>query len=551
MILTFVSNAICVNFRGEHLTALPRPSPCGKFHISNNGDRMHNSEYDWVLPFHKPGLAPVGDFTGSYHICLDGKPAYSIRFKRTFGFYCGLATVVDAKGFFHIHPDGSPAYSNRWDWCGNFQQELCVVRNENGEYYHIKADGTLITGGPHSYAGDFREGFAVVRGTDGLCRHINREGQYINDFAFLDLDVFHKGFARARDERGWHFIDCKGQDILNGQRFFEIEPFYNGQALVKKFGGQRAVISEECHITAIPVQSEEDITNTLQDLAVSYWGPLAVRLGILVGVHGGEAKLEVDTKAFQIIESAWKHLGLLDESGVMTTSGMKFNPGGLWEKRFLYWTGPQFQPWIDAEKRLSATDVHRVDFFSKISQSPEVAEMVHDVINSYAEDDWSGIGSILQFEQGKKIIDLGGGRGSLLSNIRGQNVEKILIDRPEVVAGLELKGIGILGLDIFSDTIPNADVYILSRVLHDWSDEYCQHLLCKIPQHADLIIIEREGIAEQNGLLSLNMLLVNGGHERSIEGWHRLFARCFWSIQSIEKWKNHLVMKLRGEKRNA
>ena len=47
------------------------------------------------------------------------------------------------------------------------------------------------------------------------------------------------------------------------------------------------------------------------------------------------------------------------------------------------------------------------------------------------------------------------------------------------------------------------------------------------------------------------MLLVNGGHERSIEDWHSLFAGCLWSIQSIETWNNHLVMKLRGEQGDA
>ena len=277
------------------MTFLPRPSPCGKFHISNDGKRTHNSEFDWVLPFHNPGLAPVGDSSGSYHICLDGNPAYSVRFERTFGFYCDLAAVEKEGFFFHIHPNGSPAYTDRWNWCGNFQQQLCVVRNEIGEYYHIKTDGTLIPGGPHSYAGDFREGFAVVRGKDGLCRHIDGEGKYIHDFTFLDLDVFHKGFARARDERGWHFIDCQGHDVLNGQRFLEIEPFYNGQSLVKKLWGQRAVITEKGRIVAMPIQPEEDITNALQELAVSYWGPLAVRLGILVGIHGGKPTLEVDS----------------------------------------------------------------------------------------------------------------------------------------------------------------------------------------------------------------------------------------------------------------
>ena len=57
LILTFVNNAICANFRGEKLTVLPRPSPCGRFHISSDGERTHNSDFDWVLPFHKPGLA--------------------------------------------------------------------------------------------------------------------------------------------------------------------------------------------------------------------------------------------------------------------------------------------------------------------------------------------------------------------------------------------------------------------------------------------------------------------------------------------------------------
>ena len=530
------------------MAILPRPSSCGKFHISNNGERIYDSEFDWVLPFHNPGMAPVGDSSGSYHIFLDGTPAYISRFKRTFGFYCGLAAVDDGESFFHIDPDGSPAYSAKWDWCGNFQQQLCVVRNEAGEYYHIKTDGTLIPSGPHSYVGDFREGFAVVRGTDGLCRHINRNGQYIHDFAFLDLDVFHKGIARALDVRGWHFVDIRGQDILNGQRFMEIEPFYNGQALVKKFGGQRAVITEGGSITAMPVQPEDDISNSLQDLAVAYWKPLAVRIGILAGVHGGAPIIKVGSKAHQIIEASWKNLGLLDENGEMTPSGREFKPGGMWEKRFLYWTGPQLQPWIYAEQRLTSPDSHQIDFFSEISKEPEVASLVHDVINSYAEEDWAGIDSILDFEQGTRIADLGGGRGFLLSNISSPGVEKILIDRPEVIAGLDLKDIEIFGLDIFSDAIPDADAYILSRVLHDWGDENCQHLLQRIPKQADLIVIEREGIAEQNGLLSLNMLLVNGGYERSIDDWNRLFARSFWSVQSIERWNNHLVMKLSGER---
>ena len=76
---------------------------------------------------------------------------------------------------------------------------------------------------------------------DGLCRHINLEGQYIYDYSFLDLDVFHKGFARARDG-GWYHINTEGVDISAGERYAEIEPFYNGQALVRTITGEYLVL---------------------------------------------------------------------------------------------------------------------------------------------------------------------------------------------------------------------------------------------------------------------------------------------------------------------
>ena len=258
---------------------------------------------------------------GSYHIYLDGNPAYSARYKRTFGFYCDLATVVDEKGFFHIHPNGSPLYSNRWDWCGNFQQQICVVRNEIGEYYHIRTDGMLIHGGPHSYAGDFREGFAVVRGMDGLCRHINLEGQYIYDYSFLDLDVFHKGFARARDDRGWYHINTDGNDISSGERYAEIEPFYNGQAHVRTITGEYLVIDENGNTVSTPVRSESDINQYFQSQAVSYWKPLAIRLGILSGLAGGKPVNSISRADRIVLEQAWIELGLISENGVLSVLG--------------------------------------------------------------------------------------------------------------------------------------------------------------------------------------------------------------------------------------
>ena len=98
--------------------------------------------------------------------------------------------------------------------------------------------------------------------------------------------------------------------------------------------------------------------------------------------------------------------------------------------------------------------------------------------------------------------------------------------------------------DIFSDELPRGDVYILSRVLHDWSDDICKGLLKRIPKSASLVIIDRVAKPSQHGLLSLNMLLVTGGRERTAEDWNELYRLSGWEIQKKVDWSGHWVMFL-------
>ena len=95
-----------------------------------------------VLKFHAPGLAPVLDDSGAYHITPDGLPAYESRHVRTFGFYEGRAAVHSANGWFHVLPGGNRLYPERYSWCGNFQEGRCPVRLHDGSYLHITDNGT-------------------------------------------------------------------------------------------------------------------------------------------------------------------------------------------------------------------------------------------------------------------------------------------------------------------------------------------------------------------------------------------------------------------------
>lgn len=229
-----------------------------------------------VLKLHPPGLAAARDSSGWLHIDVHGDPAYSNRYRRTFGYYEGLAAVdAGEEGWFHIRPDGAPATTRRWAWAGNFQGGRCTVRQRDGAYLHIRADGEPAYAARWRYAGDYRDGLAVVQGQDGRSTHIDLDGTTTHGRWFLDLDVFHKGFARARDDLGWMHVDLEGEPTY-ARRFAAVEPFYNGQARVERFDGGLEVIDEqgETLVELRPTPHAEDLGGTV--LARTAWGRVSL-----------------------------------------------------------------------------------------------------------------------------------------------------------------------------------------------------------------------------------------------------------------------------------
>ena len=222
-------------------------APDGTHHLID-GIALYEARFIEVLKFHAPGLAPVHDAAGAFHVTVDGRAAYERRYQRAFGFYDGLAAVdAGAAGWHHIRPDGEPAYDARWRWCGNFQGGRCPVRDVGGGYFHIDPTGEPLYAARWRYAGDYRDGVAVVQNTDGRSSHIDQVGAVTHGRWFLDLDVFHKGFARARDEFGWTHINVIGEPAYT-RRFASVEPYYNGQARVERFDGGLEVIDERGHL---------------------------------------------------------------------------------------------------------------------------------------------------------------------------------------------------------------------------------------------------------------------------------------------------------------
>lgn len=213
-------------------------------HFLFNGNPIFGRKFSEVLKFHTPGLAPVRDETGSYHIDISGKQLYPNRFIRTFGYYCNRAAVVRDDGSLHITETGEFAYSKPFAWTGNFQENLCPVRDNANQYFHIDLNGNRVCKDSFIYCGDFKDGIACVKLKNGRYKHIDTQGLFLNNKEFTDLGIFHKNYATAKDTSGWFHIDKNGNEIYK-DRYLAVEPFYNGFALVTKFDTNKIIIDEK------------------------------------------------------------------------------------------------------------------------------------------------------------------------------------------------------------------------------------------------------------------------------------------------------------------
>ena len=165
-------------------------SPCESFH-ELLGNPLYENRFIKVGKFHEPGLAPVHDQTGAYHINVRGEAVYHHRFLKTFGFYFNRAAVEDDTGCYHIDSSGCRVYKQSYQWIGNYQEDACVVRRHD-KCFHINLNGNRIYQEEYDYVGDFKDDIAVVY-KDGKATHINPQGQLIHNKWHKNLMFFIKG----------------------------------------------------------------------------------------------------------------------------------------------------------------------------------------------------------------------------------------------------------------------------------------------------------------------------------------------------------------------
>jgi hypothetical protein len=182
------------------------------------------------------------------------------------------------------------------------------------------------------------------------------------------------------------------------------------------------------------------------------------------------------------------------------------------------------------------------DTFSYLSEHPEQEQIFHACMTEISRKNTPGIVGAYDYGRFRKIVDVGGSHGLLLSAIlrRYPGPRGVVFDLPRVVEGAQ-RAIAADGLTerceavagSFFESVPaGADAYVLKQVIHDWDDAPAVAILRNVRQaiqpEGRLLLIEivipPGNEPSLSKLSDLAMLVVAGGRERTAIDYGDLFA---------------------------
>jgi O-methyltransferase domain len=195
------------------------------------------------------------------------------------------------------------------------------------------------------------------------------------------------------------------------------------------------------------------------------------------------------------------------------------------------------------------------DAFTSIAANPEQAKVFDEAMATFAPITAAAIAASYDFSAFRKLIDIGGGDGSLLIGILKAytSLAGIVFDLPHAAqkartkisaAGLQAR-CDAIGGDFFNEVPTGADAYILKHVIHDWNDEWAVAILRNVhramPPQASLLIaegvypprVDQSKIARGAAANDVNMLVCTGGRQRSEAEFRSLLSGAGFNLTRI------------------
>lgn len=194
---------------------------------------------------------------------------------------------------------------------------------------------------------------------------------------------------------------------------------------------------------------------------------------------------------------------------------------------------------------------HGQRLFDYLGEHPEDAANFNAAMIGFHGAEPSAVAAAYDFSGIGTLVDVGGGSGNLITTILRDNpaMRGVLFDLPQATTDGETT-IAVTGLtdrcrvaagDFFEAVPEGGDAYLLSHIIHDWSDEECLRILsnCRraMRDQARLLIVEwvlpPGDEPHPARLLDLVMLVMAGGQERTEEEYRALLAKAGFDLTRV------------------
>jgi hypothetical protein len=189
--------------------------------------------------------------------------------------------------------------------------------------------------------------------------------------------------------------------------------------------------------------------------------------------------------------------------------------------------------------------------FDWLAQHPDRAALFSETMVGFHGGEPAAVAAAYDFGDARTIVDVGGATGHMLTTILGRHLGSrgVLFDLPHVEndARRHIQSRGLMDriaiqTGSFFDGVPaGGDVYLLSHVIHDWSEDQCltilRHCHRAMNRSSRLLLIEMvlpPGDAPHPGkMLDMIMLVGPGGQERTAEEYRTLLVQAGFRLTRV------------------
>lgn len=173
--------------------------------------------------------------------------------------------------------------------------------------------------------------------------------------------------------------------------------------------------------------------------------------------------------------------------------------------------------------------------FGYLDEHPDEGAVFQQAMTAKAHGDVAAVLGAYDFSRHRRITDVGGGRGHLLTAVLAAHpgLTGVLFELPPVAAEVApAHRLEVVAGNFFTDPLPPSDAYLLMDIIHDWDDADAVTILRAVAQaglagRATVLVVETvlPSGPEPHWAKTLDvlMLAVTGGRQRTSTGYEALF----------------------------